>query len=94
MVQDPDGDGVTREWSVYEEASTVASEPGIRLAGRGTAENAFVTVDEPRCGRRCARRLDAARLLDRTVLLGDPGRLRGAPAVDRHRQVRGRQPCA
>lgn len=33
MVQDPDGDGVTREWSVYEEASTVASEP--RSLGSG-----------------------------------------------------------
>lgn len=44
LVRDPDGDGVHREWSMYEEASTVASDPAIRRAGHGTAENAFVTV--------------------------------------------------
>ncbi|AEG44467.1 DUF1593 domain-containing protein [Isoptericola variabilis] len=44
LVRDPDGDDVTREWSVYTEASTVDSEPAIRLAGQGTAQNAFITV--------------------------------------------------
>lgn len=44
QVRDPDGDTVTRNWAVYSEASTVTSPPKIRLAGKGIAENAFVTV--------------------------------------------------
>lgn len=44
QVRDPDRDNVTREWSFYEEASTVTSDISIRLAGRGTAQNAFITV--------------------------------------------------
>ena len=44
QVRDRDGDDVDRRWWVYKEASTVTAEPGIRTAGQGTAQNAFITV--------------------------------------------------
>jgi hypothetical protein len=44
QVRDADGDDLTRRWSTYAEASTVTAQPTIRLAGKGTAENAFITV--------------------------------------------------
>ncbi|MBE1878537.1 hypothetical protein IHE71_22850 [Myceligenerans sp. TRM 65318] len=46
LVRDPDGDETTREWSFDTEASTVGTQPAIRVAGRGRAQNAFVTVPE------------------------------------------------